>query len=116
MQAALAKAIHSWAQNGVPNDPAGWLYRTARNLAIDTIRRSQVEHRIFAESSLEQAFLAEDESVAYSAEVEDSSLRFLFLCCHPADCDHGGTARLPKRSIVLEKPLKRPHTGPTHFR
>ena len=84
VQAALAKAIHAWAQKGVPNDPAAWLYRTARNLAIDSIRRAQVEKRIVAENSLEHAFLAEDDPVVNTAEVEDSSLRFLFLCCHPS--------------------------------
>ncbi len=83
VQASLAKAIHAWAHKGVPNDPAAWLYRTARNLAIDSIRRSQVERRIVAVNALEQAFLAEDDSNANSSEVADSTLRFLFLCCHP---------------------------------
>jgi RNA polymerase sigma-70 factor (ECF subfamily) len=68
----------------VPNDPTAWLYRTARNLAIDSIRRSQVEQRIASENSLERAFLTEDVSVADGAEVQDSSLRLLFLCCHPS--------------------------------
>lgn len=85
VQAALAKAMLAWAHAGVPSDPAAWLYRSARNLAIDTIRRSQVERRIVAENSVEHALLAEDPSVGNSAEVDDSSLRFLFLCCHPSN-------------------------------
>lgn len=84
VQAALAKAIRAWAQHGVPNDPAAWLYRTARNLAIDTLRRSQVEQRIVAEHTLEQALLADESSIVNPAEVQDSSLRLLFLCCHPS--------------------------------
>jgi predicted RNA polymerase sigma factor len=33
VQAALAQALETWSRRGVPEDPAGWLYRTARNLA-----------------------------------------------------------------------------------
>lgn len=84
VQAALAKAMIAWAKSGVPNDPAAWLYRTARNLAIDSIRREQTEHRIVAENLLEKAFPTEDSQHANSSEVEDATLRFLFLCCHPS--------------------------------
>ncbi len=83
VQAALAKAIYTWAQKGVPNDPAAWLYRTARNLAIDSIRRSHIEQRIVASNGLERAFLTENEPTTGTIEVEDAALRFLFLCCHP---------------------------------
>src|SRR5260221_14046346 len=41
VQAALVQALETWSRRGVPEDPAGWLYRTARNLAIDALRRSQ---------------------------------------------------------------------------
>src|SRR5260370_24127917 len=39
VQAALVQALETWSRRGVPEDPAGWLYRTARNLAIDALRR-----------------------------------------------------------------------------
>jgi predicted RNA polymerase sigma factor len=39
VQAALVRALETWSRRGVPEDPAGWLYRTARNLAIDALRR-----------------------------------------------------------------------------
>src|ERR1041385_6036278 len=41
VQAALAQALETWSRRGVPEDTAGWLYRTARNLAIDALRREQ---------------------------------------------------------------------------
>lgn len=41
IQAALVQALETWSRRGVPEDPAGWLYRTARNLAIDALRRER---------------------------------------------------------------------------
>src|SRR6266436_5879030 len=41
VQAALVQALETWSRRGVPDDPAGWLYRTARNLAIDALRRER---------------------------------------------------------------------------
>src|SRR6516165_10325684 len=41
VQAALVQALQTWSRRGVPEDPAGWLYRTARNLAIDALRRER---------------------------------------------------------------------------
>jgi predicted RNA polymerase sigma factor len=41
IQAALVQALEIWSRRGVPEDPAGWLYRTARNLAIDTLRQER---------------------------------------------------------------------------
>src|SRR5436190_22684967 len=41
VQAALVQALETWSRRGVPEDPAGWLYRTARNLAIKALRRER---------------------------------------------------------------------------
>src|SRR5713226_212153 len=41
VQAALMQALETWSRRGVPEDPAGWLYRTARNLAIEALRRER---------------------------------------------------------------------------
>ena len=46
VQAALVQALETWSRHGVPEDPAGWLYRTARNLAIDTLRREQTREGV----------------------------------------------------------------------
>src|SRR5438128_11997434 len=41
VQAALVRALETWSRRGVPEDPASWLYRTARNLPIDALRRER---------------------------------------------------------------------------
>ena len=48
VQAALVHALETWSRHGVPEDPAGWLYRTARNLAIDALRRERTHSRILS--------------------------------------------------------------------
>src|SRR5213082_4297989 len=45
VQAALVQALEAWSRRGIPDDPAGWLYRTARNLAVDALRREQAHAR-----------------------------------------------------------------------
>ena len=45
VQTAFVQALETWGRRGVPEDPAGWLYRTARNLAIDALRREQTHVR-----------------------------------------------------------------------
>src|SRR5437016_9811514 len=84
VQAALVQALETWSRRGVPEDPAGWLYRTARNLAIDALRRE----RTHAQASPRLAEDAERESSPLEAhfadEIGDEPLRLLFVCCHEA--------------------------------
>ena len=80
VQMALWRALQSWSRQGVPADPAAWLYRTARNLAIDALRREATFQRLAPEIST-STFQADDAS-SVESEIEDESLRLLFLCCH----------------------------------
>src|SRR5437763_235005 len=84
VQAALVQALETWSRRGVPPDPAGWLYRTARNLAIDALRRE----RIHAQALPRLAEDAERESsppeAHFADEIGDEPLRLLFVCCHDA--------------------------------
>jgi len=84
VQAALTQALQTWSRRGVPEDAAGWLYRTARNLAIDALRREQIHAK--ALPHLAEVGDGEGESLPpethFADEIGDEPLRLLFVCCH----------------------------------
>ncbi len=85
VQAALMKGIQTWGRRGLPQDPSGWLYRTAKNLVIDTIRRKRIETRAIEKSRLTASESTEEELESlFQSEQGDETLRFLFLTCHPS--------------------------------
>lgn len=86
VQDAFAIALDRWPAAGLPPRPAGWIITTARNRAIDRLRRDQ---------RLTAAELAELEQLAPEQEehaVEDDRLRLIFTCCHPALAPHAQVA------------------------
>jgi RNA polymerase sigma-70 factor (ECF subfamily) len=80
VQDAFAAAIEKWAADGVPPSPAGWIITTARNRAIDRLRRESARAGKHAQAAL---LHAETEPVEVGA-VQDDRLRLIFTCCHPA--------------------------------
>jgi RNA polymerase sigma-70 factor, ECF subfamily len=86
VQDAFAGALVHWAASGVPDQPRAWIIRTARNRAIDVLRR----RRNFATKCQELSVLAElDQSAGSEFEeshpvLADDQLRLIFTCCHPA--------------------------------
>jgi RNA polymerase sigma-70 factor (ECF subfamily) len=85
VQDAFTTAAARWPQTGLPPSPAGWIITTARNRAIDRLRREASRADRHAQAAL---LHARDEPVepACSGEdvVPDDRLRLIFTCCHPA--------------------------------
>ncbi len=95
VQEAFAEAVRRWPARGLPPSPAGWIITTARNRAIDRLRRESGRADRHAEaarlSGAEDAAkgpegAALDDTTAEDEEgvVPDDRLRLIFTCCHPA--------------------------------
>ena len=86
VQAALVQALEAWKIHGVPEDPAAWMYRVARNKALDVIRHQHVADRLNPEwTRLIRGDEGSDPLSRFflSHEIADSQLRMIFTCCHP---------------------------------
>ncbi len=83
VQEALVRALQTWPYRGVPENPAAWLTQTAKNLALDHLRREQrwntKEQNIAAEH---ERWLASPVTVAHDT-FSDDTLRMMFVCFHP---------------------------------
>ncbi len=77
-QEAFAAALERWPRDGVPDKPGAWLTTTARNKAVDWIRREAVG----AAKLKEVAVVGYEPDEPY--DVPDDRLRLMFTCCHPA--------------------------------
>jgi RNA polymerase sigma-70 factor, ECF subfamily len=80
VQDAFVTAVARWPTDGVPPSPAGWIVTTARNRAIDRLRRESSRADRHAQAAL---LAVPDEPVEVGA-VRDDRLRLIFTCCHPA--------------------------------
>jgi RNA polymerase sigma factor (sigma-70 family) len=82
VQAALVQALETWSRRGVPEDPSGWLYRTARNLAIDALRRERTHARSLTRIAEDDERESSPLEAHFADEIGDELLRLLFVCCH----------------------------------
>lgn len=82
LQAAFEAAFVQWTRDGVPDSPRAWLVRTARNKAIDELRKRTLRR----ERADEVAWLEElrRDDAPPEVGIEDDMLRLIFTCCHPA--------------------------------
>ena len=83
VQDAFVVALERWPRDGAPDNPAAWIIRTARNRAIDVLRRSKTHDRKLEELvALDRGGGEEDDEDMSS--IPDDRLRLFFTCCHPA--------------------------------
>ena len=83
VQDAFVVATDRWPATGIPPNPAGWIITTARNRAIDTLRRSK-RGRELVEQEASTANPARSYAHEEDSTVPDDQLRLIFTCCHPA--------------------------------
>jgi RNA polymerase sigma-70 factor (ECF subfamily) len=80
VQDAFTAAVSRWPTTGLPPSPAGWIITTARNRAIDRLRRESSR----ADRHAQAALLHARSEPAEEGAVRDDQLRLIFTCCHPA--------------------------------
>jgi RNA polymerase sigma-70 factor, ECF subfamily len=80
VQDAFTVAVQRWPSAGIPPSPPGWIITTARNRAIDRLRREASRDDRHAQAQL----LHGDDTPAEEVAVPDDRLRLIFTCCHPA--------------------------------
>jgi RNA polymerase sigma-70 factor, ECF subfamily len=80
VQDAFTAAVRRWPSAGLPPSPAGWIITTARNRAIDRLRREASRSDRHAQAALLHA----GDEPAEEGAVRDDRLRLIFTCCHPA--------------------------------
>jgi len=85
VQAAMLEAMHAWKQRGVPDNPAAWLHRVAKNRVLDTMRREKTYEKAI---TLSGQSIDDQESIVDTwleeEQIPDSLLRMIFVCCHPS--------------------------------
>ncbi len=81
VQDAFATALERWPRDGTPRTPGAWIVTTARNRAIDRIRRDKVFREKAALLARLEELPAEDDDVS---AIPDDRLALVFTCCHPA--------------------------------
>lgn len=79
LQEALAQALRTWPERGVPAVPEAWLHTTAKRKALDVVRREAVLARKLAELRIQE----ERHETAPAGAVPDDRLGLFFACCHP---------------------------------
>jgi len=84
VQDAFARAVARWPVDGLPPSPAGWIITTARNQAIDRLRREASRADRHAQAALLHASQEPGTGPGEEGPVRDDRLRLLFTCCHPA--------------------------------
>jgi RNA polymerase sigma-70 factor, ECF subfamily len=80
VQDAFTVAAERWPAAGVPPNPGGWIVTTARNKALDRLRRESSRYGREAEAALLRA----DTGSSETGPLQDDRLRLIFTCCHPA--------------------------------
>ena len=87
VQDTILKALQTWRYGKIPDNPQAWLYKAAKNNAIDLIRRDKLKYKIENEISVllksEYTLVPVINEMFTEGEIKDSQLRMMFACCLP---------------------------------
>ncbi|GAB3954553.1 sigma-70 family RNA polymerase sigma factor [Spirosoma harenae] len=86
VQDTMIQALQSWRFQGIPDNPRAWLYRVAKNKALDGLRRDSRFRQISSEVEYlhqQETLETMDNGYFFDEEITDSQLRMLFAICHP---------------------------------
>ena len=84
VQDAFAVALRRWPCDGLPPNPGGWITTTARNRAIDRLRRESRRRELLSEAAVLSPGHHDPDIPEEVGPVQDDRLRLIFTCCHPA--------------------------------
>src|SRR5437899_3756310 len=84
VQEAFAVALRKWPADGLPPNPGGWITTTARNRAIDRLRRESRGRELLSEAAVLSPRNQDPDKPEEDGPVQDDRLRLIFTCCHPA--------------------------------
>ncbi len=88
VQDAMLEAIRQWQTDGVPDNTSAWLFRVAKNKALNIVNREKYKRQYSDESIhfLQSAWTAEPalDYLFSSPQIQDDQLRMIFTCCHPS--------------------------------
>jgi RNA polymerase sigma-70 factor (ECF subfamily) len=88
VQEALVQALRQWPFDGIPKNPAAWLYKVAKHRAIDVVRRNatfpKVAQRVLDSPGASSVGDGISDLTFLDEDIRDDTLRMMFTCCHPA--------------------------------
>jgi len=85
VQDAFLVALEVWPSRGLPRNPAAWITTTARNKAIDRLRRARrLEDKVQELEALAPSYEEDEVDEVDDSTIPDDRLRLIFTCCHPA--------------------------------
>src|SRR4029077_12023250 len=83
VQEAMLRALQTWPYQGVPENPAAWLFRVAHNIAIDSVRQQRLTGEKTGElvAELPRSATARPDDPDVEEQLRDDELRMIFMCC-----------------------------------
>jgi len=93
VQETLLRAVENW-QNGIPENPQAWLFKTAKNLTLNLLKRKKYQKRY---ETIEVKKIKDLENIDFSDKViMDEQLKMMFVCCHPSISENSQIALILK--------------------